>query len=175
MKKFTWLLTIALVFIFAVSCGDSKKEEKETPDDNDTDEISDSDEDAEPAEIDDECKNFAEGLNENLIVGDLERSFYLRLPENVDSMEKVPVIFLYHGYGDSAANFEKLLSGYVSNETMPFILVVPESRGDIYGFNNIPPAGLDWDMMNLEDGSAEIEMFDTLLTLQAGATNKTCM
>ena len=166
MKKFTWLLTIAFVFVFAVSCGDSKKEETETPDDNDTDEISDGDEienaDTEPGEISEECKNFAEGLNENLIVGDLERSFYLRLPENVDSLEKVPVIFLYHGYGDTAKNFEKLLSGSVNNETMPFILVTPESRGDVFGFS-IPPKGLDWDMINLKDGSAEADMFDTIL------------
>ncbi|MBO4698438.1 hypothetical protein J5690_02360 [bacterium] len=191
MKKFTWLLTIALVLVFAVSCGDSKKEEKEKPD---SDEISDeepaeTDGDAEPAETDGDaepaddsdrepaeepevdplkCEDFAEGLNENLIVGEgkdgLARSFYLRLPENVDSMEKVPVIFLYHGYGDTADNFEKYFSSYVNSEEMPFILVAPESRGDIYGFNNIPPSGLDWDMMNLTDSSAEGDMFDALLS-----------
>ena len=187
MKKFTWLLTIALVLFFAVSCGDSKKEEKEKPD---NDEISDSepaetDGDAEPAETDGDaepaddsdkepaeadplkCEDFAEGLNENLMVGEgsskLARSFYLRLPENVDSLEKVPVVFLYHGYGDTADNFEKLLSGYVNNETMPFILVTPESRGDVFGFN-IPPTGLDWDMMNITDGSAEGDMFDAVLS-----------
>ena len=193
MKKFSWFLALALVLIFAVSCGNSsKKEEKEKPD---TDEISDeepaeTDGDAEPAETDGDaeeptddsdrepaeepevdplkCEDFAEGLNENLIVGEgkneLARSFYLRLPENVDSLEKVPVIFLYHGYGDTADNFESFLSTYVNNETMPFILVTPESRGDIYGFNNIPPSGLDWDMMNLTDGSAEADMFDVVLS-----------
>lgn len=190
MKKFSWLLALVLVLFFAVSCGDSKKEEKEKPD---TDEISDeepaeTDGDAEPAETDGDaeepaddsdkepapeadplkCEDFAEGLNENLIVGEgkneLARSFYLRLPENVDSMEKVPVIFIYHGFGDKAKYFETLLSGYVNNETMPFILVTPESRSDIFGFDNIPPSGLDWDMMNLKDGSAEGDMFDAVLT-----------
>ncbi|MBO4711087.1 hypothetical protein J5681_04145 [bacterium] len=178
MKKFSWFLMVVLVLFFAVSCGDSKKEEKETPD-TDTDEISD--DDAEPAEIDEDnetsdeepakeplkCEDFAEGLNENLIVGEgankLERSFILRLPENIDSEAKLPVIFLYHGYGDTADNFVKFLGNYVNNETMPFILVVPESRGDIYGFNNIPPAGIDWDMMNLKDGSAEADMFDSIM------------
>ena len=177
MKKFSWFLTIVLVLFFAVSCGDSKKDDEKEK--NDTDEISD--DDAEPAEVDEDnetsdeepvkeplkCENFAEGLNENLIVGEgtnkLERSFILRLPENIDSMEKVPVIFIYHGYGDTAGNFANLLGSYVNNETMPFILVVPESRGDIFGFNNIPPAGLDWDMMNLKDGSAEGDMFDAIL------------
>ncbi|MBR6421742.1 hypothetical protein IKS86_03420 [bacterium] len=192
MKKFSYFLTLVLVLFFAVSCGDSKKEEKEKPD---TDEISDeepaeTDGDAEPAETDGDaeepaddsdkepapeadplkCEDFAEGLNENLFVGEgkneLARSFYLRLPENVDSMEKVPVIFIYHGYGDTAKNFERLLSGYVNNETMPFILVTPESRDDIYGFDftNFPPAGLEWDMMNLKDGSAEGDMFDAVLS-----------
>lgn len=184
MKKFSWLLTLALVLFFAVSCGDSKKDEKETPD-TDTDEISDeepaetdgdteepvADNDNEPTEEPErealKCEDFAEGLNENLIVGEgknaLERSFILRLPENIDSDEKLPVIFIYHGYGDSAGNFANLLGGYVNNKTMPFILVVPESRGDVFGFNNIPPAGLDWDMMNLKDGSAEADMFDAVL------------
>jgi len=192
MKKFLWFLTLALVLVFAVSCGDSKKGDKEKEpeeiSDGDSDEISDeepaeTDGDAEPSETDSDnkeqpdeeepakeslkCEDFAEGLNENLIVGEgkneLARSFYLRLPENVDSLEKVPVIFLYHGYGDKADNFEKFLSEYVSNETMPFILVTPESRSDIFGFNNIPPSGLDWDMMNLKDGSAEADMFDAVL------------
>lgn len=172
MKKFILAVAAASIFFFVTACGDSKKDNKEP------EEISDAD--SEPAEVDEDtetsdeepaeglkCKDFAEGLNENLIVGEgsnkLERSFILRLPKGIDSLEKVPVIFLYHGYGDTADNFEKLLSGYVNNETMPFILVTPESRGDIFGFNNIPPAGLDWDMMNLKDGSAEADMFDTVL------------
>ena len=180
MKKFSWFLTLALVLVFAVSCGDSKKDNKE----KEPDEISDSD--SEPAETDGDaeeptvddsdnepveepekeplkCEDFAEGLNENFIVGDLERSFILRLPEGIDSDKELPVIFLYHGYGDSAGNFANFLGSKVNNETMPFILVVPESRSDVFGFTNIPPAGLDWDMMNLKDGSAEGDMFDAIL------------
>ncbi|MBP5590675.1 hypothetical protein J6Y50_02295 [bacterium] len=187
MKKFTWFLTLALVLVFAVSCGSSsKKDEKETPD-TDTDEISDeepaeTDGDAEEPTADDsdkepveepekeplKCEDFAEGLNENLIVGEgsneLARSFYLRLPEKIDSLEKVPVIFMYHGYGDSAKNFESFFSSYVNNETMPFILVTPESRDDVFGFTTLPPAGLEWDMMNLKDASAEGDMFDAILS-----------
>ena len=183
MKKFSWFLALVLVLFFAVSCGDSKKDDKEN---KEPDEISDGD--SEPAETDEEpavddsdneptdaepekeplkCEDFAEGLNENLIVGEgkneLERSFILRLPEGIDSDKEFPVIFLYHGYGDSAGNFANFLGSKVNNETMPFILVVPESRGDIFGFNNIPPAGLDWDMMNLKDGSAEADMFDSIM------------
>ncbi len=183
MKKFSWFLALVLVLFFAVSCGDSKKDEKEPDEISDGDSepaetdgdieepTDDSDKeptDAEPAKESLKCEDFAEGLNENLIVGEgsdeLERSFYLRLPENVDSLEKVPVIFLYHGFGDTAQNFERFLSGHVNNETMPFILVVPESRSDVFAFDNIPPKGIEWDMMNLKDGSAEIDMFDAILT-----------
>lgn len=185
MKKFSWFLTLALLLVFAVSCGDSKKTDKEkepeeisdgdsepAETDSDTEEPATDDSDIEPTDAEPaaealKCEDFAEGLNENLIVGEgkneLARSFYLRLPENVDSMEKVPVIFLYHGYGDWAENFEGLLSPYVDNDEMPYILVVPEARDDIFAFDNIPPKGLDWDMINLSDGSAEGDMFDAVL------------
>ena len=183
MKKFFLALAVAAIFIFVTACsGGSKKEEKGPEENqNDTDEISD--EDGEPAETDGdtepekddsdkaetteplECENFAEGLNENLMVGEgkkaLERSFILRLPEKIDSGKKFPVVFLYHGYGDTADNFEQFLSSYVDNETMPFILVVPEARSDVYSLEQM--SGLDWDMMNLTDDSAEADMFDAVL------------
>ena len=182
MKKIAWLLTIVLVLVFAVSCGSSKKDEKEPEEISDSDsEPAETDGDAEEPAADDSdietsdeepvtplaCADFAEGLNENLIVGEgknaLERSFILRLPKNIDSNAKFPVIFLYHGYGDWAENFEGLLSPYVDNDEMPYILVVPEARGDIFAFDDVPPKGLDWDMINLGDGSAEAYMFDVIL------------
>ena len=185
MKKFILALAVALLFVFVTACGgDSKKGDKDQ--DNEPEEISDSDGepaetegDAEPSENDSDnkekpdeeqpekeslkCEEFAEGLNENFMVGDLARSFILRLPEGIDSDKELPVIFLYHGFGDTAENFEKFMGSYVNNEKMPFILVVPESRSDVFGFDNIPPSGLDWDMMNLKDGSAEADMFDAVL------------
>ena len=183
MKKFSWFLALVLVLVFAVSCGDSKKDDKE----KEPDEISDGD--SEPAETDGDeeaavdgdnenpdeapapeslkCEDFAEGLNENFMVGEgsdqLARSFILRLPEGIDSDKELPVIFLYHGFGDTAGNFANFLGSKVNNETMPFILVVPEARSDIFGFDGIPPKGLDWDMMNLKDGSAEADMFDAIM------------
>jgi hypothetical protein len=45
---------------------------------------------------------------------------------------------------------------------MPFILVVPAARADVFTFG-VPPKGLDWDMINLSDGSAEVDMFDAIL------------
>ena len=190
MKKIS-LFLILFFTLFIISCGDSdnKENDDETTNDNETtdveettdeatDEITDevSDETTDE-EVDDEttddvitpitCADLAEGLNEGLYIGEegseIERSFYLRLPENVDSKDNWPVVFLFHGYGDTAPNFEKLLTGQVNNADMPFILVTPRARKDIYTFDNIPPKGLDWDMIVLNDGSAEADLFDGVL------------
>ena len=186
MKKFLWFSALVLVLLFAVSCsnGNSSKKDDVTPDeDSDDESVSDDDsDDSDEDEVKDdsektnddetqvpplECANLVDGLNKNLIVGEgankLERSFILRLPKEIDSDKKFPVVFLYHGYGDTAEGIEPLLKPHVDNETMPFILVVPESRSDKFGFDNIPPSGLDWDMMNLTDGNAEADMFDAVL------------
>lgn len=187
MKKISLILVI-LFTLFIVSCGDSDKKESddETTTDNETEDVKEtSDETTDEAadevtdeEVDDEttddavtpitCADFADGLNEGFFVGEgtneLERSFYLRLPENVDSKDNWPVVFLFHGYGDSAPNFEKLLTGKVNNSDMPFILVTPVARKDLFTFDTIPPKGLDWDMINLTDGSAEADLFDGVLT-----------
>lgn len=177
MKKFFLLLAAASVFLFVTACGgDSKKDDKNTDEQTSTDTDEVSDEDGEPEETDgdtepeedNQCENLTEGLNENLIVGKskLERSFILRLPKEIDSDKKFPVIFFYHGYGDTAENVEEALNlnSYVDNETMPFILVIPEARSDKFGFDGTSlPTGLDWDMMDLEDESAEADMFDAVL------------
>jgi len=163
MKKISIIL-ILFFSLFIISCGDSEKKENDDETVNDsetvdeeTDEMTDemTDETADK-EVDDEtsdetkepltCADFADGLNEGLFVGEgtdeLERSFFLRLPENVDSKDNWPVVFLFHGYGDSAPNFEKLLSGKVNNSDMPFILVTPVARKDLFSFDTIPPKGL---------------------------------
>ena len=165
MKKFFTVFTVVLIFLFVAACsgGSKKKEEAEVNDESEVSDETVSDEDGTPAGEADEC-DFVDGLNEKFMVGDLERSFILRLPKEIDSGKKFPVVFFYHGYGDTAANFELLLKSYVDNEEMPFILVVPEARSDKFGFDGASfPTGLDWDMMNLSDGSAEADMFDAVL------------
>lgn len=159
MKKIFTVFAVVSIFLFVAACGSSSKKNDEAEvNDGDNNEVTpDEDETAE------EGCNFAEGLNEDFMVGDLERSFILRLPKDIGSDKKFPVIFLYHGYGDTANGIEPLLKPYINNETMPFILVVPESRGDKFGFDSMPPSGLEWDMMNLSDGNAEAEMFDAVL------------
>jgi len=178
---------IVSFLLFVVACSSNSKKDADVDSnvtDNDTDEAKsdedteekdedeqddeDSDQEGEETEVEPlDCANLVDGLNENLIAGEganeLERSFILRLPKDIDSDKKFPVVFLYHGVGDTADGIEPLLKPYVDNETMPFILVVPESRNDIFGFESMPPSGMDWDMMNLTDASAEADMFDAVL------------
>ena len=110
------------------------------------------------------CENFKEGLNKNLIVGTgdnaLARDFYLHMPANATG--KLPVVFFYHPYKVNAADVDTILASHVNNTTMPFILVVPESRNDKF-YLNIPPTGFDWDIVTLSDGNAEADMFDEIL------------
>jgi predicted esterase len=191
MKKIIFAVLI-FSLIFAVSCGDDKKETKNdnetvtdkdettdefvTDDETEDKEVTDdvvTDEEPDTEEPDEDtfvpvitCGDLAEGMNKNFIVGEganeLARDFILRLPENIDSETQWPVVFLWHGYGDTATNFQSVLSSKVNNTEMPFILVVPAARADIFTFG-VPPKGLDWDMINLSDGSAEADMFDAVL------------
>lgn len=187
MKKLSFLLVV-LSFIFAISCGDDTKSETNdneiVPDNEDVDndlesedvDVSDDAATEEENDVDEagdddvvailSCEDVAEGMNQRFIAGEgdsaLERDFIVRLPQDVDSKKGWPVVFLFHGYGDSASNFESLLAAEVDNSAMPFILVVPEARADIFTFG-VPPKGLDWDMIVLEDGSAEVDLFDSVL------------
>jgi predicted esterase len=185
---FVFVLCFLFVLFSGCSSDDKKEDEKdlpdfETTDENDSstdedggeiidDELSDDTEESdEQSDVEEEeiiitCADVVEGMNKGIVSGEgddeLLRDFIIRFPENLDSKEKWPVVFLFHGYGDSAVAFESYLKGEVNNETMPFILVTPVPRDDIFTFG-IPPKGLDWDMIDLSDGSAEVDFFDLLL------------
>lgn len=111
------------------------------------------------------CADLKDGQNTLIVNGeeskDIERTFLLKLPTTIDDKKGWPVIFNFHGYGDTAANFEGLLSSYVNNTEMPFILVTPEDTN--LAINQFPPAGVDWDILDLGNGSIEVEMFDAIL------------
>ena len=161
MKKL-FLAVLAASLFLLVSCGDNKKNDPKEEPENDTDQISDEEPSDSDAENDEEpvvkpdtdpvepepvepldCADLTDGMNKNLMVGDYPRDFILRLPEDAGSMEKLPVVFAWHGYGDTADNFDSFLSGLVDNESMPFILVVPEADTTRFGLQTMQ--GLDWD------------------------------
>lgn len=180
MKKLFFTILVASLF-FAVSCGSNSSNKPDEEPANDEDQVTDEEptdsdaveNDEEPATPDTEpdeeptpvepldCADLTDGMNKNLMVGDYPRDFILHLPEDAKSEEKLPVVFAWHGYGDTAENFDSFLSGLVDNETMPFILVVPEADTTRFGLQTMQ--GLDWDMLNITDGSAEADMFDEVL------------
>jgi predicted esterase len=113
-----------------------------------------------------DCPELTAGWNTDFIVNgeqskNLARSFILSLPDGVAWRRDWPVIFNWHGVGVSADFFLPMLDGWQNNDIMPFILVTPEDTG--LPMATIPPQGVDWDNLVLDDGSIEAELFDRIL------------
>jgi poly(3-hydroxybutyrate) depolymerase len=104
-----------------------------------------------------ECAELQEGVNKGFPVNGEVRSLVLNLPAGVEGKEGWPLVVNWHGYGDSAPNMAKLLSGEVNNAAMPFILVTPEDTGVKF------PNGLDWDIFLVKEDNKEIAFFDAIL------------
>jgi poly(3-hydroxybutyrate) depolymerase len=83
------------------------------------------------------------GLNENWQAGGKARKFYADFPKDVS--KPMAVVFWYHGYGDTAANFRKFAPSPDTDPTFPFVLITPEDT-DLQPFSN--PQGLDWDLFS---------------------------
>ena len=79
------------------------------------------------------------GLNQGFAVGAQTRKFYVDYPS--DTSHPLPVVFSWHGFGDTAANFRNLLDAN-GDPSFPFILVTPEST------QLFPPAGMEWEIFN---------------------------
>jgi hypothetical protein len=94
------------------------------------------------------------------MVGADARSFILSLPTGVEDSHSWPVIFNWHGLGDTAQNMSGMISGYVNNADMPFIGVTPEDMG-----YTLPMVGmeLDWDILNVDANNKELAFFDAVL------------
>lgn len=116
-------------------------------------------------EADPQCAALAPGLNSGFMVDGLAREFYLDLPADVEAGGPWPVVFSWHGLGDTAANFRGLFSGLVDNPAMPFILVTPEDTDfPISAFGASFP--MDWDTFMIEPngaGNREVALFDAVL------------
>ena len=178
--KIIFILLFSVFSVFFVSCNNSTKktdseqdiivdnkstdlEQKNEVDNNIEDSVSDeiSDIDTIPLYRGVNCNDFESGANINIMVDNgtgtkISRSFILTLPKNISSKKDWPVIFSWHGVGDSAQNFVNLLNSYVDNTTMPFILVTPEDAN--YSVQKTPPDGVDWDNLLLKDGRILVNM-----------------
>ena len=126
-------------------------------DDADYTDANDSTDDEYPWYIPANCPTLEVGLNTGFMVDGEARQFILTLPRNVETNGPWPVIFNWHGYGDTAQNMNYLLSSYVNNTTMPFILVTPDDT-------NLPlPNGVDWDILNVSEPNKEARLFEDVM------------
>lgn len=106
------------------------------------------------------CDDLQAG-NNTLTVDGLQRQFMLTLPNDADTGGPFPVVFNYHGVGDTAANMSSLLSGHVNTPDFHFILITPEDTDYMaMGLMNI-----DWDVLAIPvaDDNIEVKLFDAVL------------
>ena len=103
------------------------------------------------------CQALAAGTVTGFDVDGVARTFILHLPTGAEGGGPWPVIFNWHGFGDTAANMAWLLSNQVDNATYPFILVTPEDT------NLQPPGGMDWDILTVAEPNQEARLFDEVL------------
>ncbi len=113
-----------------------------------------------------DCPELTAGWNTDFIVNGEEskalvRSFILSLPDGIAMKRGWPVVFNWHGVGVTADNFLPMLDTWQNNDIMPFILVTPEDNN--LQMATVPPQGVDWDNLVLDNGSIEAELYDRLI------------
>jgi hypothetical protein len=105
------------------------------------------------------CDDLAAGWNYGLPAGGFARDFMLELPADVETGGPWPVVFNFHGLGDSASNMHRLLMDAVDTTDFPFILVTPEDTDfTLMGLLNV-----DWEVATLTADNREAAMFDAIL------------
>ncbi|MEZ4405170.1 MAG: PHB depolymerase family esterase [Polyangiales bacterium] len=115
----------------------------------------------EPPVVSGPCDGFVSGTVTNYQVDDLRRSFILTLPTGATGTGgHWPVVFNWHGLGDSAPNMNQLLAGEVNNAAFPFILVTPVSTqlGP-----TTSPLGLEWENLRATTPNREARLFDAVV------------
>lgn len=110
-----------------------------------------------PKVVDPKCAALVENWNSGFDVFGEHRSFVLELPDGIDEGGPWPVVFNWHGFGDSAANMHGLFKGYVDQHGFKFILVTPEDTDPLMG------DGLDWMIVNVDENNKEARLFDEVL------------
>ena len=113
------------------------------------------------------CAALVSGLNSGFVIDGTPRDFYIDLPSDAEDGGPWPIVFNWHGLGDTAANFRQLVSGSVDDPGFRFIAVTPEDT-DFEAM--VPILGsfpLDWDVFAVADGDVddnlEIALYDRVL------------
>ena len=116
--------------------------------------------DVEPDAPGPDCSMLAEGWVEGFMVDGLARDFILHLPTDVDTGGPWPVIFAWHGLGDTADDFDAALALDPDEAVLPHIQVVPEGTDNpILG----GLANLDWEVAEVSEGNREARLVDEVL------------
>jgi predicted esterase len=104
------------------------------------------------------CGPLNEGYS-TFKVGTLDRTVIINYPNGVESGGPWPVIFNWHGLGDSASNMAGIVKGYINNANYPFILVTPEDTDFVVlGYN------MDWEVFKVNTTTnREALLFDKVL------------
>ena len=113
------------------------------------------------------CSDLVAGLNSGFVIDGTPRDFYIDLPSGADEGGPWPIVFNWHGLGDTAANFRQLVQGYVDGPEFPFIGVTPEDTDFAVMVPIVGTFPLDWDVFDVDDGNLddnlEIALFDRVL------------
>ena len=99
------------------------------------------------------CDTLKQGYNE-MVVNGLPRYFYVDLPTGVADSWPWPIVFNWHGYGDTAENMRTLIDSLVDFEGFPFIGITPEDTNMLF----------DWDIVDAANpDNRELLFFDAVL------------
>lgn len=110
-----------------------------------------------------DCSKLTTGKNSGLVIDGIERSFLLDVPDDAATAGPLPVVFNWHGLGDTASNMRTLFSGAVNGPDYKFILVTPEDSA--YKLSAMGQSFvLDWDAFTADEKNREVRLYDEVLS-----------
>lgn len=109
--------------------------------------------------LDPQCAALVDGLNEGFVVDGVERSLIIDWPAQVEEGGPWPVVFNWHGLGDTAQSMSLLIASLVDDAEFPFIGVTPEDTN--FSILSVP---MDWDTFSVDEATnLEARLFDEVL------------
>lgn len=111
------------------------------------------------------CAALQPGLNQGFEVDGELRSFILDLPTDAETSGPWPVVFNWHGLGDTASNMRGLLSSQINRSDFAFIAVTPEDTNHVVQAMGMT-VNLDWDVFQVGDGESnrEVRLYDEIMS-----------
>ena len=115
---------------------------------------------------------FTEG-EKKIVSNDIERIYYLKLPETYNSNTLYPLVFAFHGLSGNYTHFSEGLFGYDLQEVVgdEAILVYPNA---LPGKNGLPQWNSERDLIFFDDLYSELESnlcFDVRKVFATGHSN----